>query len=66
MFLTRKKNRLEISKQDNEKMYYKKKRKTFRHSLLLVLHLKLFIYIHIKILASSIPLFKKKIEPIEE
>lgn len=27
MFLTRKKNRLEISKQDNEKMYYKKKKK---------------------------------------
>lgn len=26
MFLTRKKNRLEISKQDNEKIYYKKKK----------------------------------------
>lgn len=49
-----------------ESFTIKKKRKTLRHSLLLVLHLKLFIYIHIKILASSIPLFQKKIEPIEE
>lgn len=32
-FLTRKKNRLEISKQSNEKIYYKKKKEKGKHTL---------------------------------